>query len=412
MTGVLGPGRGGSPAPSLKFGAAGPGGGLPYEMHRLGGRNEDGLAHMVVMKTFRGWHCPHCSYISPSQKGNLKVHILNRHANPGESFACMFCGKHLSSRSSLQVHISQVHREQQKAKRMLEERLKITTLEERLKTEMSAAGGQLSLEMGAGMGTAEALRQAMQHEDRMRAQHELGGMMGPQSMARILAMGGQEGFEAGNASSSGSVPHSPRPPQQQDGSPGYSPSTGSQQHERKPDMQSDRQTEPVRQPERQPEALRQAEAMRQSEAMRHPDGMRQQSDSMRQPENMRQQENMRQPEPMGQSEPLRQQEESSLPSSETHYHKESGGDAVYTKEMVEPNLVYHKNVGGHSVSIYPKDLMPGPEAPSYSSNAAASLAPAHYPSSPMTSGASYQGGMPSSGHHHAMGAPHATTPSD
>ena len=191
---------------------------------------------MVVMKTFRGWHCPHCSYISPSQKGNLKVHILNRHANPGESFACMFCGKHLSSRSSLQVNISQVshihaswmlkhddgqvHREQQKAKRMLEERLKITTLEERLKTEMSAAGGQLSLEMGAGMGTAEALRQAMQHEDRMRAQHELGGMMGPQSMARILAMGGQEGFESGNASSSGSVPHSPRPPQQQEGSPG------------------------------------------------------------------------------------------------------------------------------------------------------------------------------------------------
>ena len=98
---------------------------------------QDGLANVVVMKTFRGWHCPHCSYISPSQKGNLKVHILNRcdtttqgnnlvfsvrfshdtvfrHANPGESFGCMFCGKHLSSRSSLQVHISQVHREEQK----------------------------------------------------------------------------------------------------------------------------------------------------------------------------------------------------------------------------------------------------------------------------------------------------------
>ena len=102
-------------------------------MHRLGGRNEvrnnlqdrsnlinnifqDGLANVVVMKTFRGWHCPHCSYISPSQKGNLKVHILNRHANPGESFGCMFCGKHLSSRSSLQVHISQVHREEQKVR--------------------------------------------------------------------------------------------------------------------------------------------------------------------------------------------------------------------------------------------------------------------------------------------------------
>ena len=39
---------------------------------------QDGLANVVVMKTFRGWHCPHCSYISPSQKGNLKVHILNR----------------------------------------------------------------------------------------------------------------------------------------------------------------------------------------------------------------------------------------------------------------------------------------------------------------------------------------------
>merc|ERR1711953_1613828 len=106
----------------------------------------------------------------------------------------------------------------------------------------------------------------------------------------------------------------------------------------------------------------------------------------------------------GQSEPLRQQEESSLPSSETHYHKESGGDAVYTKEMVEPNLVYHKNVGGHSVSIYPKDLDPS----SYPTNAAASLAPAHnYPSSPMSSGSSYQG----TSHHHNMGpAPHATTP--
>jgi len=122
---------------AMKFGLTG---GLPYEMHRLGGRNEDGLAHVVVMKTFRGWHCPHCSYISPSQKGNLKVHILNRHANPGESFGCMFCGKHLSSRSSLQVHISQVHREQQKAKRMLEERLKINNLEDRLKTDLMGPG--------------------------------------------------------------------------------------------------------------------------------------------------------------------------------------------------------------------------------------------------------------------------------
>merc|ERR1719400_3025902 len=150
--------------------------------------------------------------------------------------------------------------------------------------------------------------------------------------------------------------------------------------------------------------------------MRQPENMRQ-PESMRQPENMRPQENMRQADPISQPEQMRPQEESPAPSSESHYHKESGGDAVsvYPKEMVEPNLVYHKNVGGHSVSIYPKDLMPGPEAPSYSNtnNATASLAPAHYPSSPMTSGASYQGGMPSTGHHHAMGAPtHATTPSD
>jgi len=150
---------GGSPGPlSMKF--TPPGGGLPYEMHRLGGRNEDGLAHVVVMKSMRGWHCPHCSYVSPSQKGNLKVHILNRHASPGESFGCMFCGKHMSSRSSLQVHISQVHREQNKAKRMIDERMKIAGLEDRLKSEM--ASGILST------GTAEALRQARQTEERLK----------------------------------------------------------------------------------------------------------------------------------------------------------------------------------------------------------------------------------------------------
>jgi len=207
----------GSPAPNMKFG---PSGGLPYEMHRLGGRNEDGLAHVVVMKTFRGWHCPHCSYISPSQKGNLKVHILNRHANPGESFGCMFCGKHLSSRSSLQVHISQVHREQQKAKRMIEERLKITNLEERLKTEMS--GGVMGNEIGA---TAEALRLAMQQEERIKMEmgniKNMESMLGSVGMTRMMQMmendgknfGGmqnQSGFESGPASSSGSLPQSPK----------------------------------------------------------------------------------------------------------------------------------------------------------------------------------------------------------
>ena len=51
-----------------------------------------------------------------------------------------------------------------------------------------------------------------QHEDRMRAQHELGGgMMSGQGMARMLALTGEAGgFESGPASSSGSLPHSPR----------------------------------------------------------------------------------------------------------------------------------------------------------------------------------------------------------
>lgn len=196
-------------------------GGLPYEMHRLGGRNEDGLANVVVMKTFRGWHCPHCSYISPSQKGNLKVHILNRHANPGESFGCVFCGKHLSSRSSLQVHISQVHREEQKAKRMIEERMKITNLEDRLKSEMAVAGAGIPGDMNT---TAEALRLALQQEEQLKL--ELGNLknmenlLGGAGIARMIQMmesgalpGGQAasgGLESGPASSSGSVPHSPK----------------------------------------------------------------------------------------------------------------------------------------------------------------------------------------------------------
>jgi len=288
--GLLGPGRGGSPAPgNMKFA---PGGGLPYEMHRLGGRNEDGLAHMVVMKTFRGWHCPSCSYISPSQKGNLKVHILNRHANPGESFACMFCGKHLSSRSSLQVHISQVHREQQKAKRMLEERLKITNLEERLKCEMAAAGGQLSLE-NLQHGTAEALRQAMQHEDRMRAQQDMGNiaMLGGQVPRNLMNQMNQlaeqaAGFDSNPASSAGSVPPSPaRGLGHQEGSPvRYSPgATG-------------------------------AAAGAVEEQLPQ--------------------------------EPAHYQKEAG-----------GDAVSVYPKDMMgeREGLVYHKQVGGHSVSIYPKD---------------------------------------------------------
>lgn len=155
------------------------------------------------MKTFRGWHCPHCSYISPSQKGNLKVHILNRHANPGESFACMFCGKQLSSRSSLQVHISQVHREQNKAKRMLEERMKISHLEERLKTEMVAGvlGGALPNSPG---GTSLSLTNSQLHA--------------------LVQVPTTHAPSSGPASSSGSLPQSPgRPGAETPPSPGPTP---------------------------------------------------------------------------------------------------------------------------------------------------------------------------------------------
>lgn len=250
-----------------------------------------------------------------------------------------------------------MHREQQKAKRMLEERLKITSLEERLKTEMASAGGNLSLlELG---GTAEALRQAMQHEDRMRAQHELGGMRG-QDMVRMLAMaeggGRQEGFDSGPASSSGSLPHSPRQLQIcQEGSPGYSPGAGGQQALQGPQEQE------------QPPGDGQETAHYQKEAG---------GDAV----------------------------------------------SVYPKDMTDqhPGLVYHKQVGGHSVSIYPKDLasVAPPEPPTRPQEVQAPQAPSPYQGgggpvypgqTPAYPGSAYQSG----GHHHGMQAQaHATTPSD
>ena len=101
---------------------------------------------------------------------------------------------------------------------MLEERLKITNLEDRLKTEMS--GGV----MGDINATAEALRLALQQEERLKL--ELGNfknmesLLGNAGMARMLQMMEQDpknfaamnhsGLESGPGSSSGSVPHSPK----------------------------------------------------------------------------------------------------------------------------------------------------------------------------------------------------------
>ena len=103
---------------------------------------------------------------------------------------------------------------------MIEERLKITNLEDRLKTEMS--GGVMPGDINA---TADALRMALQQEERLKL--ELGNLknmeslLGNAGMARMLQMmetdgkinfGGMNtsGMESGPASSSGSVPHSPK----------------------------------------------------------------------------------------------------------------------------------------------------------------------------------------------------------
>ena len=104
---------------------------------------------------------------------------------------------------------------------MIEERMKITNLEDRLKSEMAGAGAGLPGDMNT---TAEALRLALQQEERLKL--ELGNLknmenlLGGAGIARMMQMmesgalpGGQAasgGLESGPASSSGSVPHSPK----------------------------------------------------------------------------------------------------------------------------------------------------------------------------------------------------------
>jgi len=352
----------------MKFG---PSGGLPYEMHRLGGRNEDGLAHVVVMKTFRGWHCPHCSYISPSQKGNLKVHILNRHANPGESFGCMFCGKHLSSRSSLQVHISQVHREQQKAKRMIEERLKITNLEERLKTEMS--GGVLGNEIGA---TAEALRMAMQQEDRMKLEmgniKNMESMLGNAGMTRmlqmmendsknfgVLALQNQSGFESGPASSSGSLPQSPKN-QGHETSPGYSPGASHQNSDG--NQQSAYQTPPTN-----------------NSAPQHTSTHQPNHTPLHPPQLQQIRRDVELTKVTGNEANLQYQREIGSHHSLSQYRKETDDeDEEDEDEMNDAVAVYPKDMSGDNQMGYRKDM--------------SMEVPMVYPQSPMT------GGVPHHGH--------------
>ena len=103
---------------------------------------------------------------------------------------------------------------------MIEERLKITNLEDRLKTEMT--GGV----MGDINTTTEALRLALQQEERLKLDmgslKNMESLLGSAGMARMLQMmevdaknfgaglttGG--GLESGPGSSSGSVPHSPK----------------------------------------------------------------------------------------------------------------------------------------------------------------------------------------------------------
>ena len=99
--------------------------------------------------------------------------------------------------------------------------MKITNLEDRLKSEMAVAGAGIPGDMNT---TAEALRLALQQEEQLKL--ELGNLknmenlLGGAGIARMIQMmesgalpGGQAasgGLESGPASSSGSVPHSPK----------------------------------------------------------------------------------------------------------------------------------------------------------------------------------------------------------
>ena len=125
---------------------------------------------------------------------------------------------------------------------MIEERLKITNLEDRLKTEMT--GGV----MGDINTTTEALRLALQQEERLKLDmgslKNMESLLGSAGMARMLQMmevdaknfgaglstGG--GLESGPGSSSGSVPHSPK----QSGQSPESGGPGSQQIRREVEL--------------------------------------------------------------------------------------------------------------------------------------------------------------------------------
>lgn len=92
--------------------------------------------------------------------------------------------------------------------------MKITNLEDRLKSEMAVAGGM----PGDMNTTAEALRLALQQEEQLKL--ELGNLknmenlLGGAGIARMIQMMESGalpgGLESGPASSSGSVPHSPK----------------------------------------------------------------------------------------------------------------------------------------------------------------------------------------------------------
>ena len=103
---------------------------------------------------------------------------------------------------------------------MIEERLKITNLEDRLKSEMTGSV------LGDINTTTEALRLALQQEERLKLDmgslKNMESLLGSAGMARMLQMMETDaknfgaglntsgGLESGPGSSSGSVPHSPK----------------------------------------------------------------------------------------------------------------------------------------------------------------------------------------------------------
>jgi len=257
---------------------------------------------------------------------------------------------------------------------MIEERLKITNLEERLKTEMS--GGVMGNEIGA---TAEALRMAMQQEDRMKLEmgniKNMESMLGNAGMSRMLqmmesdsknfgaiALQNPSGFESGPTSSSGSLPQSPKNHGHEQ-SPGYSPGASqSHQNSEGNNLQITYQTPPTNN-----SAPQHAPPLQPNHTPNHP--------SLHPPQLQQIRRDVELTKVTGNEANLHYQREigSHHSMSQSQYQKESDDeDEDDDDEMNDAVAVYPKDMSGDNQMGYRKEM--------------AMEVPMTYPQSPMTGG--------------------------